>query len=99
MKHIVDINNIDAVFSYADRRYSSAAAYTGAGFKMLGVTPPGYMYWKSNIVYSRRQFRKADLSDKLPIYDESLSEAVNMFTNGYRRIWDAGHHKLLWKKS
>lgn len=50
------------IYTYADRRYSTAIGYLKSGFKLLGITKPGYEY---------------------------------MFDNGYRRLWNSGHYKLL----
>ena len=51
---------------------------------------------KSNIL-SRQHFQKHNLKAKLSIFDSTLSESDNMFMNGYRRLWDAGHYRFIWK--
>lgn len=87
------------VFSYADRRYSSIhGGYSMAGMKYIGKTKPGYYYWKNNNIYNRRKFQKHKLINILSNFDESKTEAENMFDNGYRRIWDAGHYRFLWNR-
>lgn len=86
--------NLSNLFTYADRRYSTAAGYIAAGFKMLGVTKPGYYYWRNNEIYNRRGFQKHKLEQRLANYNADLTEAQNMFNHGYRRIWDAGHYRL-----
>ena len=58
---------------------------------LVGVTAPGYRYWKSNILYNRISFQKHKLSNKLENFDDNLTESENMFNNGYRRLWDAGN--------
>ena len=88
------------ISTFADRRYSStAAAYRAVGFTYLGITAPGYCYCRGLKLYSRLCFQKHKLVDKLLTFDLKLTEAQNMFMNGYRRIWDAGHHKLTWSKN
>lgn len=84
------------VFTYADRRYADAKGYLAAGFKLLGITPPGYRYWHNNVLYNRTKFQKHKLAQILPNYQPALTEAENMFANGYRRLWDAGHYRLEW---
>ncbi len=85
-----------SIFSYADRRYSPIpSGYLSAGFKCLGVTQPGYSYCRGMQLYPRQMFQKHKLADKLTSVDPELTEAENMFNNGYRRIWDAGHFKML----
>lgn len=86
-----------SVLSYADRRYSRAEMYLKLGFRCDGVTKPNYCYVSGNKVYSRHKFQKHRLSSKLDKYDSQLSESVNMFANGYRRLWDAGHYRMIWK--
>ena len=63
--------------------------------KLIGTTKPNYFYIKNNRIYSRQQFQKHKLSRKLCEFDDSLTEVQNMFNNGYRRIWDCGHLKLI----
>ena len=38
--------------------------------------------------------QKKKLKNVIENYDESLTEAQNMFNNNYRRIWDSG--KIRW---
>lgn len=82
------------LFTYVDRRYGVPNAYMAAGFKLLRTTPPGYRYTKNGSVYYRTVFQKHLLPKKLAIFDHNLTEAQNMFANGYRRLWDAGHYCL-----
>lgn len=85
------------VLTYADRRVSLAELYFKLQFVSNGFTKPGYSYWKSGKILSRQKCQKRKLNNFLSLYDESLSEAANMFANGYRRLWDAGHHRLIWE--
>ncbi len=87
----------ETVLTYADRRVSLAELYFKLGFVSCGYTKPGYSYWKSGRILSRQKCQKRKLAALLPLYDMSLSESANMFANGYRRLWDAGHHRLIWK--
>jgi hypothetical protein len=41
------------------------------------------------------KFQKKKLSKILQNYDDTKIEAENMFNSGYRRIWDAGYHRLV----
>ena len=78
--------------SYCNRRWSNGGLYTKIGFAQSHITPPGYYYIQRNGQYAgtRQQWQKHLLRDKLPIFDESLSEADNMSANGYTRVWDCG---------
>lgn len=97
-KHFVSECNPDSVMTYADRRYSNGNLYKELGFAEDGISKPNYCYIKRNIVHSRQQFQKHKLHRKLEIFDPNLTEAENMFLNGYRRMWDAGHYRFLWHK-
>lgn len=95
-KKAIEETKAATVLTYADRRYSNACGYLALGFALIGSTKPGYCYIKGNKVFSRQTFQKHKLANRLEKYDAKLSESTNMFKNGYRRLWDAGHLKLLW---
>ena len=42
-------------------------------------------------MYSRLQFQKHKLKDKLEFFDNNISEKENMLNNGYYRIWNTGN--------
>ncbi len=88
-------SRIGSFMTYADRRYSTANGYLAVGFKKISTTKPGYYYWRNNKLFNRMKFQKHKLNKMLNLFDGSLTEAENMFMNGYRRIWDAGHYKLV----
>jgi hypothetical protein len=84
------------IMTFADRRYSNGNLYMKLGFKFVGNTSPNYFYIKNNKIHSRQQFMKHKLESKLNQYNPNLTEYENMFLNGYRRLWDAGHAKFIW---
>jgi len=88
-------SGLQKIFTYADRRYSTANGYLTCGFKLMRTTKPGYYYIKNGRLYNRRKFQKHKLQNLLPNFDPNLTEVENMFNHGFRRIWDAGHWKLL----
>lgn len=90
--------NPDRVLSYADRRYSDGGLYDQLGFELDGITKPNYVYIKGVNSYSRQQFQKHKLKNKLKVFNQNLTEAENMFHNNYRRMWDAGNMRFLWRK-
>lgn len=84
------------IYTFADMRYSVANAYRKVGFEFLSVTDPGYFYYKGGEILSRYQCQKNKLGSVLgDQFDPELSETVNMFRAGYRRVWDAGNVKLV----
>ena len=95
-KYFINKYKPNSVLSYADRRYSNGNLYEKLGFKLIGITNPGYFYIKGVQRYSRKQFQKYKLKKKLDNFNNELSEAQNMFNNGYRRLWDAGHWKFVY---
>jgi hypothetical protein len=95
-KHFVKRFNPESVLTYADRRYSNGNLYVKLGFDLVGITNPGYFYVKGNKKYSRNKFQKHKLEKVLSKYNKNNSEAINMFNNGYRRLWDSGHYKFVW---
>jgi hypothetical protein len=86
------------LLTYADRRYSIGRGYLACGFAHIKNTSPNYFYTtgdKNQSLSSRQSYQKHKLKRKLPHFDENLSEPINMFYNGWRRIWDAGHMKFI----
>lgn len=78
--------------SYGNRRWCSVLSnvYDGIG-KFDHVSDPCYWYVKNRILHHRSSFMKHKLKGKIKIFDESLSEVENMYSNGFRRIWDCGN--------
>jgi len=84
-----------SIMTYASLDYSNGNSYKKIGFNVLGISKPGYFYYKNGEVFSRQQFQKHKLFNKLDKFDSNLSESQNMFNNGYRRCWNCGNIKLL----
>lgn len=82
-----------SLVSYANRRWSVGNVYETLGFTFSHNSTPNYFYFKerSLILESRNKFQKHKLNSKLDAFDENLSETVNMFNNGYRKIFDSGN--------
>jgi hypothetical protein len=84
-----------SIISYADKRYSDGNFYEKLGFKKMGLSNPNYFYFfirhKKIERFSRIQFQKHKLKNKLEIFDPKLTEWQNMQLNGYDRIWDCGN--------
>ena len=88
----------DTMVSYADRRLFTGNIYSELGFQLINTTPPGYGYVLDGVIYSRLLFQKHKLAKKFLNFDAQLTEAENMFANGYRRLWDAGQTVWLYQK-
>lgn len=98
-KCFLRFNEPNLVISYADRMLSNGDVYKHLGFKFDYVTKPGYKYFKNGKTFPRQQFQKHKLKDVLELYDDNLTEYENMFNNGYRIIWNAGHNKYKWENN
>lgn len=87
--------NVGSIISYSDNRYSEGNLYKTLGFDHIGDINPQYYYVRGNKIFNRMNFQKKKLA-KIKDFDfnTNLTEAENMFNNGYRRIWDCG--KIAW---
>ncbi|MFW6225628.1 MAG: DUF7487 domain-containing protein [bacterium] len=86
-------NNKGNIISYSDKRYFDGKIYSILGFNKQKDSYPNYYYLDSNYSYrfSRIEFQKHKLKNKLNEFDENLTEYENMLNNGYDRIWDCGN--------
>lgn len=100
-KYFIKLYNPTSIISYCHRFYSNGSLYHSLGMKLLRETRPGYWYLDPNgsKVYSRQQFQKHKLKDKLENFDNKLSEKENMENNGYSRIYDCGNLVFGWKNT
>lgn len=84
-------NNKGSIISYADKRWSKGNLYKQLGFTELSDSKPNYFYIKQQERFSRLQFQKHKLKDKLKIFDANLTETQNMINNNFNKIWDCGN--------
>lgn len=99
-KYFIKNNNPKSIISYSDCRWNTGKLYKTLGFLYDGKSKPNYYYVKQNDnnLYSRYDFQKHKLSNRLQMYDKNLSEIENMINNNYRIIYDCGNAKWLWQK-
>lgn len=71
--------------------------YVKSGFVFQYRTRPNYFWCKGRKLYSRVKFQKHKLTE-MPGYSEDKTEEQIMVENGYWKIYDAGHAKLIWTK-
>lgn len=91
----------NSIITYADLRFGNGNVYGKCGFQFAGITKPNYFYFQiknSNILYSRIQFQKHKLENKLEIFDKNLTEYENMKNNEYYRIYDCGNSTWIYNK-
>ncbi len=90
--------NIADLVTFADLRYFTGDVYKNNGFIFKYNSQPNFWYFRnSNDVYSRQQYQKYKLSNKLDNYDDSKTAYYNMLNNGFNRIWDCGNMKYVYK--
>lgn len=96
LNYFINKHQPNKILTFANRRFSIANVYLLNGFKLVKITKPNYIYLNSGGKYAgqRQKFQKHKLPRILKNYNPKLTEAENMFMNGYRRLWDAGHIKL-----
>lgn len=83
--------NTNTLMTYANRLVSMGDTYNQFG-KLVKEIPPGYTWWNGDTRINRAKSRRSNLWKLLGAqYDETKTEAQNMFDNGWRRVWDAGH--------
>jgi len=84
--------NPTTIVSYCDKRIFTGNLYEKLNFKFKGNSMPNYYYFKNGgKLQSRNTFQKYKLKDILEDFNPELSERINMYNNGYRRIWDCGN--------
>lgn len=82
-----------SIISYANQRWSDGDLYRKLGFNLLNSkVEPSYYYFtlRDKKLLSRNSCQKHILKERLQNFDESLTESENMFTNGFRKIYDCG---------
>lgn len=87
-----------SIVSYIDLRYFDGHGYINNGFSQERITTPNYFYFhpnKTTGLFSRIAFQRHKLAGKLKVFDPTLSEAENMYLNGYLKIYDAGNLKMV----
>lgn len=86
----------DVKYSFVDQRIFDGHGYLKNGFKCVKITPPNYFYKKGSYpMKSRINYQKHKLKYKLKNFDENLTEVQNMNNNGYQRVFDCGHLKMV----
>lgn len=95
--HFVEQYSPIEVHSYADIRISNGSVYEKLGFKYSHTTPPNYYYVIGKSRSNRLNWQKKFLSNKLKLFDPTLSEEANMNLNEFYRIYDCGNKLYIWK--
>jgi len=89
--HFVKQNSPKSIISYSDKRWNTGNLYEILGMTKVSESKPNYYYFKDDVLESRIKYQKHKLINLLEKYDPELTEADNMYINGYNRIWDCGN--------
>lgn len=96
---LIKHSGLDEFVSYIDRAKFDGRGYMAAGFEVIGDSEPSYIYTRGNTILSRFQCQKHKLPTLLgESFDEKKTEYENMIDNGYKRVYDCGTTKVLWRK-
>lgn len=96
LKHFIKEHKPKNILTFADRRISTGNLYIKNGFKQISITEPNYFYCKNNLVISRQRCQKHKLLRLLgDSFKPDSSETENMLLNGFSKVYDAGHIKLV----
>lgn len=89
----------NTILTFADCRISVGCLYKTTGFKLINHTKPNYFYYKSGVILSRQKCQKHKINKLFgDNFNKELTETENMWKNGFIKVYDAGHLKLLWTK-
>ena len=99
LSHFVKMYDVNEIYSYSDNSISNGNLYKVLGFDLELEYKQGYSYnmYGTKATEHRYSYRKSEIKRKLPYYDDSETERVNMIKNGFRRIYDCG--KRTWVKN
>ncbi len=92
--------------SYIDRATFSGGGYEKAGFTKIKENPPVYFYVKPGkyekiprYVFMRKHIEEKFKKGELKYWNPNETEEINMYKNGFGRIWNCGTIKVEWRQS
>lgn len=92
--------NVDEVVSYSDDRMFRGRVYEHMGFSRAGYVRPDYYYVRPG---EQKRHRKGNFTrDRLArsgSFDPNLTERENMQRAGWRRIYDCGKTRWVWRRN
>lgn len=86
IKHFIENNNIDELYSYANRDYSNGKVYESLGFEFIKNTGPSYEYYDGKNFISRFKFQKH--KHNIP---KEITEKEYFLKQGYRIYYNSGN--------
>lgn len=92
-KEFLKAERPSSVVSFSDNRLFGGGVYGKIGFKLDGDVRPDYYWTKGS-----GRFHKSGLRKKGEEKTSGLTEYQLRESGGYRRIWDLGKKRWVWKK-
>lgn len=94
----------DTLVSYVDRGTFNGKGYSNVGFKIVKENPPTYFYVKlkhgiqkyPRYAFMRKNIEKYFKEGKLQYWSPKETEEINMYKNGFAKIWNCGTIKVSW---
>lgn len=101
---LLKATSLQSMVSYIDRATFSGNGYNQVHFEVVKVNTPSYFYVKDNIRQPRYRFTRRRIETLyrrgcLDYWNPSETEELNMYKNGYARIWNCGTIKVRWSRS
>lgn len=95
--------NLPKICSYIDRGTFAGNGYKAVGFTVEKINNPTYFYVKSFKRFPRYNFTRKSIErlfnkGQLKYWNPEETEEINMYKNGYSRIWNCGTIKVVWSK-
>lgn len=101
-KFITENPDIVEIISFADLRYSDGNLYLKNGFERVKIISPDYRYIKEGNTFHKAYLQKKEIAKKFNLdwvrEVEPFTETVLAKQLGYKRIYDVGKIKYMWKR-
>ena len=94
LKKFVVENSPKSIVSFSDNRLFSGKVYDAIGFTMDGSVKPDYYWIKGMHRHHKSGLRKKGLERNSGLTETQLREA-----QGYRKIWDLGKTRWVWRSN
>ena len=98
---LLKASRVKKVVSYIDRATFSGKGYDEVSFEKIKENNPSYFYVRKGLRIPRNHFMRRKIKAKfekgeLKYWNPEETEEVNMYKNGYSRIWNCGTIKVEW---
>lgn len=87
--------NVNKLYSYVDAATFNGFGYEKSGFTVDKINPPVYFYTMQSQRFPRNRFMRKNIENmynqnKLKYWNPNETEEVNMYKNGFGKIWNCG---------